>query len=870
LRLGIYIKIRMKNSSIKIKLIIIFILIKIVPLLIISYIAYNGVKKLDEYLNSSTSFLFNQSKDIILNTANESINDSVKFLDKKSQLSLERLSYEIANNIASFLYQRDEDILFLSKLKLNQDILESFYNSKKRDIIIHQDYTFDRKTNKWIETKSKIKKTYEEASKAELSDNEREFNLTNPSNLKTSKIPIYKEISYFDLNGNEIYKVSKIDKNLKNISKKENTYVNSENYFKELSSLKNGQIYVSNVIGEYVGSKIIGTFTEEKAKEIAIDFKPEEHAYSGKENPVGKKFAGIIRFITPIYEENKKVGYISLALDHEHIMQFTDTSNPTSKNAKQDIADASDGNYAFMWDSKGRNISHPRDHSIVGYDKNTGKQVIPWLSQKLAQKIEESKEDPIDFLNKYPIFKDQSLSNKPNMKQVINDGNVGLDCRYLNFAPQCQGWMQLTRDGGYGSFIILWTNVWKLTTAASIPYFTGQYNNKRGFGFVTIGANVDEFHSAANATRENINKILKHQTENIEVIVKNNKFEIDKFINNLINELTFVTALMILLIIVIALWLSNYISRKIEKLLLGTNKFSNNELDYRIEVSSDDEIGRLEKSFNNMAIKIENLIKDEKQLNETLEQKVKDGITKARHQEQLLIQQSRLASLGEMIGNIAHQWRQPLNALSLIIQNIQFAYYCNELDDKFIDKSVKKANLLTENMSKTIDDFRNFFKPNKVKKIFNLNSSINKSIDLLNTSFMNKNIEIVKKFDNENIEILGYSNEFSQVIINILNNSKDAFSESNIDNKKITVHTYIKDTSVFIEISDNATGIKEELMEKVFDPYFTTKEEGQGIGIGLYMSKTIIEKNMNSKLNVFNNKNNGASFILELPHLSKK
>jgi signal transduction histidine kinase len=431
--------------------------------------------------------------------------------------------------------------------------------------------------------------------------------------------------------------------------------------------------------------------------------------------------------------------------------------------------------------------------------------------------------------------------------------------------------MQLTRDGGYGSFIILWSNVWKLTTAASIPYFTGQYSaSKRGFGFVTIGANVDEFHSAANATRENINKILKHQTENIEVIVKNNKFEIDKFINNLINELTIVTALMVIFIIIIALLLSNYISAKIEKLLLGTNKFSNNELDYRIEVSSNDEIGKLEKSFNNMAIKIQNLIKDEKELNESLEQKVKDGIKKARQQEQLLIQQSRLASLGEMIGNIAHQWRQPLNALGLIIQNIQFSYYNNELDDKFIDKSVNKANLLTDNMSKTIDDFRNFFKPNKVKKIFDLNNSIDKSIDLINTPFVNKYIEIIKKFDPKNIEILGYSNEFSQVIINILNNAKDAFKESTTKHKRIIVRTFTKDSRAFIEISDNATGIKEDMIEKVFDPYFTTKEEGQGMGIGLYMSKTIIEKNMNSKLNVFNNKNNGASFILELPILIKK
>jgi len=855
----------MNNFSIKIKLISIFIIIKIIPLLIISYIAYNGVEQLDKYLKNSTTFLFNQSKDIIINTANESINDSVKYLDKKSQLSIERLSYEIANNVAQFLYQRDEDILFLSKLKLNQNILESFYTSKKREIIIHGDYSYDNKTNKWFELNPKSKESINKVTKAELKDNAKEFNFTNPIDINTVKIPIYKEISYFDLNGNEKYKVSQIDKSLKNISKKENTYINSEVYFKELNTLKNGEIYVSKVIGEYIGSKIIGTFTEKKAKKLGIEFEPEKYAYAGKENPVGKKFEGIIRFVTPIFEGSKKVGYLSLALEHEHIMQFTDTSNPTSVNAKQDIADASIGNYAFMWDYKGRNISHPRDYFIVGYDKRTGEQSVPWLSKSLTKKIEISKEDPINFLRKYPTFEKQSLDKKPNIKQLLQNGNVGLDCRYLNFAPQCQGWMQVTREGGYGSFIIFWSKVWKLTTAASIPYFTGQYNTKRGFGFVTIGANVDEFHAAADKTRLNINKILKSQTENIKEIVKKNESEIDRFIDSLLNELSIVTILMILLIIIIALWLSDYISTKIEKLLIGTSKFSNNELGYRIEVTSDDEIGRLEESFNKMANKIENLINYEKKLNESLENKVKKGIKKERKQEQLLIQQSKLASMGEMIGNIAHQWRQPLNALGLIIQNIHFSYQINELNDEFMNQSVKKANLLTDNMSKTIDDFRNFFKPNKVKEVFDLNNSINKSVDLLNISFTHYQIEILKKFDNEKIEVLGYLNEFSQVIVNILNNAKDAFNESTVENPRIIIHTYIKNSFAFVEIIDNATGINDDLIEKIFDPYFSTKEEGQGIGIGLYMSKTIIENNMNSKLNVCNNKNNGATFIIQIP-----
>lgn len=147
----------MKNLSIRIKLIVIFILIKIIPLLFIAYIAYEGVLKLDMYINKSTTFLFNQNKEIIINTANASIEDSIKNLDKKSQDSLEKISYEIANNIADFLYERDKDLLFLSKLDLNQKILENFYESKTRNVIVHDEYFYDDETNTY-KTKEEIKK----------------------------------------------------------------------------------------------------------------------------------------------------------------------------------------------------------------------------------------------------------------------------------------------------------------------------------------------------------------------------------------------------------------------------------------------------------------------------------------------------------------------------------------------------------------------------------------------------------------------------------------------------------------------------------------------------------------------------------------
>ena len=854
----------MKNLSIKIKLIIIFILIKIIPLLFVSYIAYEGILKLEQYLNKSTNFLYNQSKEVISNTANASIEDSIKILDKKSQESLEKLSNEIALNIANFLYERDRDLIFLSKLELNQKVLDSFFEAKTKEITIHDEYYYDNETNSY-KTKEEIKEVERDKKTANLKDNEKEFNYIDPIDFKTKNIPIYKEISFFDLQGNEKYKVSTINNQKVNVSDSKNTFIKAEKYFDEIQKLNKNEIYVSDVIGEYIGTKVIGLFTKEKAQKSGIEFEPEKYGYAGIENPLGKRFEGIIRFITPVYKNDEKIGYISLALDHRHLQEFTDTVNPTNSNLKQNITDASLGNYAFIWDYEGKSIVHPRHYSIFGYDKNTGEKVMPWLSLDVAEKFYSSNQNINDFLKNYPKFEEQSLQKKPNLKQLKEDGNVGLDCRYLNFAPQCEGWMQLTQNGGYGSFIINWSNVWKLTTAATIPYYTGKYgNSKRGFGFVSIGASVDDFHAAANETKEEVTKILDSQTQIISKIMDENKFEIKDSIRALINELSTVTFAMIVLVIIIALFMSSYLSKKIDDILIGTKKFANNELDYRIKVTSTDEIGQLENSFNEMAGKIEKLISQEKKLNTELEEKVIVETSKQKEQEQLLIQQTRLAAMGEMIGNIAHQWRQPLNALGLILQNLKFSYEIGELDEKMIDKSVKKATMLTENMSKTIDDFRNFFRPNKAKENFKINEGITKAVELIESTFEHNNIKLEKDFVSSEIEFFGFANEFSQVILNLLTNAKDAVLENKIENPLIIIQTKIDDEYIYISIKDNGLGIKDEIINKIFEPYFTTKDEGKGTGIGLYMSKIIIENNMNGKIEV-KNEQNGANVIIKLP-----
>jgi PAS domain S-box-containing protein len=254
-------------------------------------------------------------------------------------------------------------------------------------------------------------------------------------------------------------------------------------------------------------------------------------------------------------------------------------------------------------------------------------------------------------------------------------------------------------------------------------------------------------------------------------------------------------------------------------------------------------------------------------INKNLNQRVHKQVTELRKKEQLLIQQSKLATMGEMIGHIAHQWRQPLNALSIQKDIIIDDYYENRLTDEEIDSFEKDTNELIQYMSKTIDDFRNFFIPSKKKVSFELVDSIWSVVNIIDAQLKNHHITLtINNNTNEDIQIEGYPNEFKQVVINIINNAKDAIINrqeiKEIKEGKIEINI-TKDTKTHITIQDNGGGVPDEILHKVFEPYFTTKFQSKGTGLGLYMSKTIIEINMGGTLMV-QNRDSGAMFEIVL------
>lgn len=228
-------------------------------------------------------------------------------------------------------------------------------------------------------------------------------------------------------------------------------------------------------------------------------------------------------------------------------------------------------------------------------------------------------------------------------------------------------------------------------------------------------------------------------------------------------------------------------------------------------------------------------------LNQSLEEKVKIEIEKNREKEQLLIQKSKLIALGEMISNIAHQWRQPLSELSSILMFIKFKFDLNALDSQTMDKKSKEATQVLEYMSHTIDDFRNFFMPKKDKEEFYLNKVINSIMTIVSSGLKNNNINVEINID-DNITLKTYLNEYQQVILNILKNAKDILIEKNIKNPLIKMEAKIDETHIILTIEDNGGGVFVEPLNKIFEPYFTTKSKSDGTGIGLYMSKIIVEK----------------------------
>lgn len=267
-----------------------------------------------------------------------------------------------------------------------------------------------------------------------------------------------------------------------------------------------------------------------------------------------------------------------------------------------------------------------------------------------------------------------------------------------------------------------------------------------------------------------------------------------------------------------------------------------------------------------MAISLENarLISEIGQFNIELEQRVQEISEKNREKDHLLIQQSKLATMGEMINNIAHQWRQPLNALSLLLGNVQDAKQFDELSPEYLDQQIENGFIYIDKMSNTINDFRDFFSPNKAHEVFSAREAVEDAIALVEASFKVHSIQIIKNMP-EDIKLFGVLNEYAQVVLNLLTNAKEAILSQG-STGVIKVNLCTQQGKVLLKVQDDGGGVNDEVLDHIFEPYFSTKEGG--MGIGLYMSKMIVETSLMGQLQVCN-KQDGAEFSIISPFLSE-
>jgi len=259
---------------------------------------------------------------------------------------------------------------------------------------------------------------------------------------------------------------------------------------------------------------------------------------------------------------------------------------------------------------------------------------------------------------------------------------------------------------------------------------------------------------------------------------------------------------------------------------------------------------------------LENRETELRQLNASLQEQVQQEVHAHREKEKMLIQQSKMAAMGDMLSMIAHQWRQPLNQISYVLMNIEAAYEHRELTTAYMDEKVKEGTMLLEYMSHTIDDFKNFFKPDKERSEEQISEVVAHTVGFIEQSLESYRIALVIEAETD-AKLMIYRNELIQVLLNIISNAQDALVENEVAEPRIKITINEDMQSVTITVCDNGGGVDELIKTKIFDPYFSTKEAKSGTGLGLYMAKTIVEEHLNGEITVSNTPE-GACFAVRL------
>ncbi|MDD2879968.1 MAG: HAMP domain-containing sensor histidine kinase [Rhodoferax sp.] len=832
-----------EQLGLRAKLIVIFVAIKVVPLVLLAWYAWQAVQDLGHGVSTRAVQMADAMRITQQQTGKTANDDAVRALDERSREAIESLTTDLARQVADFLYDRDKDLLQAADLEPADAGYRRFITGHTRELVGHGRYVPSEDGKSWVPAEP-FKP--ENQVRAPLPDNAKDFHTRLPENygLATQR-PLFLEMSFIGLNGLEKIKVTQgslLAPGLRDVSVRENTFVKAETYWPALTKLKPGEIYVSEVIGAYVPTQWIGPYTKARAEELKKPFTPEASGYAGLENPVGKRFQGIVRWATPVQKGGRVVGYVTLALDHAHLMAFTNKVRPTPDRFAP-IADPASGNYAFMWDSKSRAIAHPRDYFIVGYDPQTGQPAAPWMDQELWASWQASGKPWHEFQPGVLAFQDQSLKRKP-APESSKSGSVALDCRYLNFSPQCHGWDALTEHGDSGSFAIFFSGLWKLTTAATIPYYTGPYaQSKRGFGYVTIGANVDDFHKAATESGKRIDALIakadvasKQEREGLQNTISTR-------LRNTALGLTASTLVMIALVIAIAIWMASALTRRITEMSAGISRFQGGDLSHRLEVRGKDEMAELAKSFNHMASEVQHSF---------------GRLDDAR---QAAEQANRLKS--EFLANMSHELRTPLNGILGYAELLEL-----ELEDPAQRDYAKTIRASGEHLLTLVTDVLDLAKIEAGRMDFNLAqvdlpSLLTEVVGLELGHAKSKDLRIELQADALPPLVFADPVRLRQVLLNLTSNALKFTTQGGVLVRAAQVGDRVR-----IEVQDTGVGIKPDDLQLIFEKFrqteaFVTRSQ-QGTGLGLTLAKELVQR-MGGQIGVTSSPGEGSTFYVDLP-----
>jgi len=480
------------KMSINTKILTAILVLSIVPLLLLGMIAYSGISDFGSMVGANTGELKVKSSEAINKINTLAVQDSSNSLQALAKEAIETRSQDMAKNLASFLYERDADALFARSLSRTETAYAQFLGSKQRDVI------------------------YGEI---------------------VRKQPLYKEIAFYDLDGNQVLKVTAPGYDGKEYA--------LDDFKTKLSSLRQDELYVSMLWGDYL-------------------FKSE--AYAGVEKPDGKRYQGYYRWVTPVYENGVKIGYVSLKLDSRHVQEQVVHISPSVRYVK--LPDAPSGNYAYLVGADGWLNAHPREYHNKGVLANG--QLPPPLDKR---------EGAIPILNDTTPLRFGYLSGHSKELDEIHTVHAV--------------------NGDSGSQIYPWAGLTKWIAYATVPYYTGSnYQTKMGFGWVAVGAEISSFSKPANLTAQKINEIAVAQEGDFNQNIDRIQDEVGAETQKLRNLTLTVLVIAILASIIVGLLLASSISKPIKELTAVSKKVSDGNFDVQVpHVKTNDEVSELAASM---------------------------------------------------------------------------------------------------------------------------------------------------------------------------------------------------------------------------------------------------------------------------------